>query len=214
MCKIASLFLTIIAVGVLVYPVYGAKAPSNTFRFRLIQAATIEEEVERGSYKVGSKSYDMNSTVSKNSGLQVLLGKYGVGYYDFHTEIDQSDTLLSHSLEARFYEVAYLINTPGKSSLTFGGGLPLSGKGTISYPYNNSDLVSEKVIGYSLFAQFGLEYTLPVNLSFTGMEFAEVLLGYRQHYLEYSDYQAGSTKLSKSQLIDSAQFQFGLGFVF
>ena len=216
MHKIIALFLTTLAASFFATSIYGAekKASGNALRFRLIQAANIGNGVELESYKVGEKTYEMNSTVSKNGGLLVLLGKYGVGYYDFQTKIDQSDDLLTHSLEAKFYEVAYLINTPGNSSLAFGGGLPFSGKGRISYPYNNSDLVSEEVMGYSWFAQVGLEYTLPVNLSFTGMDFAEVLLGYRQHYLEYSDYQSGSTKLSKPQLINSSQYQFGLGFVF
>ena len=194
----------------------GGAAPGggSDWRFRFIQAANLGSGVEQGSYKVGNKSYEMKSDPSKNSGLMVVVGSWGLGYYDFQTDIDQTDALLTHKLEATFYEIGYLMQTAGNSSLTFGGGYPLSAKGTISYSYNNADLVSEEVIGYSWFAQLGLEYTLPVNLSFTGMDFAEVILGFRQGYLEYSNYQGGSVKIGKAQLINSSQFQFGLGFVF
>jgi hypothetical protein len=191
-----------------------AISDGSEWRFRLIQGANFGDGVELGSYKVGSKSYEMRSNPNKNSGLMLVVGSWGLGYYDFQTEINQTDALLTHKLDARFYEIGYLIQTAGNPSLTVGGGYPFSGKGTISYPYSISDLVSEEVVGYSWFAQLGLEYTLPVNLAFTGLEFAEVLLGFRQNYLEYSSYQSASVKIGKPQPISSSQFQFGLGFVF
>ncbi len=193
----------------------GGAAPGggSDWRFRLIQGANLGSGVEQGSYKVGSKYYEMNSSPGKNSGLMVVVGSWGLGYYDFQTEINQTDALLTHKLRAKFYEVAFLLSTPGNSSLTFGGGYAASGKGTTSNP-NSADLVTEEVTGYSLFAQFGLEYDLPVNLAFTGMDFAEVILGYRQGYLEYSNHQGGGVSIGKPQLINSSQFQFGLGFVF
>jgi len=204
----------LIALSILIFISTIPQSASANWRFRLIQAANLGEGAEVETYKVGSKSYEMNSSPSKNMGLMVVVGNLGLGYYDFQTEINQTDASLKHELKATVYELAFLLPTPGNSSLTFGGGLPLSGKGTISHPNNSTDLESEEVSGYSWFALFGLEYTLPVNLSFLGLEFAEVVLGYRGQSFEYSNYQSGSVKLSKPQTINSSQYQFGLGLVF
>ena len=61
--------------------------------------------------------------------------------------------------------------------MTFGAGLVSKGKGVISN--QSSELTSDTVNGRSWFGVFSLEYELPVNLGFIGLEFTEILFGYR-----------------------------------
>ena len=75
-----------------------------------------------------------------------------------------------------------------------------------------SELTSDTVAGTS-----GLEfaeYELPINLDFIGLEFTEILFGYRNNQLEYSTFQNSSSILRNKLKIKSIQYQFGVGFVF
>jgi len=39
----------------------------------------------------------------------VVVGNLGLGYYDFQTEINQTDASLKHELKATVYELAFLL---------------------------------------------------------------------------------------------------------
>ena len=68
--------------------------------------------------------------------------------------------------------------------------------------------------GTSFLGFFGLECTLPLNLDFIGLDFTEILLGYKKNLMTYQSYMAGDTTLSSSLKVISIQYLFGIGLVF
>ena len=209
----------ILLMGLLLFQHFNAKA-ENIWRYRFFQAANLTGNVEQSTYKQGNDEYEMDTGVSKNNGLMVIRNDLGLGYHTFSTEIDDSKGKTGaveptvYKLDAKFYEIAYLTETASNSSITLGAGIATEGSGEIKYIYASDSLKSNDVTGFTGFIQIGLEYSLPVNLGFLNMKFSEFMLGYRTTYLEYKNYSNGSTKLSKSQMVNSSYFDFGLGFVF
>ena len=101
---------------------------------------------------------------------------------------------------------------PGNTSFTLGQGICSNGEGIV---FNgNSELIGKKVSGTAFFATFGLEYVLPLNLDFIGLNFTEILFGYRENKLEYKEFKNYSTSISSNLKFKSVQYQFGVGFVF
>ena len=66
----------------------------------------------------------------------------------------------------------------------------------------------------SWFGIFAIEYELPLNLDFIGLEFTEVLFGYRENQIEYSNFQNSSSVMRNKLKIKTIHYQFGVGFVF
>ena len=52
-----------------------------------------------------------------------------------------------------------------------------------------------------------------LNLGFIGLEFTEVLFGYRQNNLKYKEFKNESASVTGSLNIQSVQYQFGIGLV-
>ena len=72
------------------------------------------------------------------------------------------------------------------------------------------ELTSDKVTGTSWFGIFALEYELPINLDFIGLEFTEILFGYRSNQLEYSTFQNSSSILRNKLKIKSIHISLEL----
>ena len=109
-------------------------------------------------------------------------------------------------------DVALVLDGPGNTSFTFGQGLISEGEGSVSD--GSSELIGKTVNGTAFFVAFGLEYVLPLNLDFIGLNFTEILLGYRENKLEYKDFKNNSSSISSNLKFKSVQYQFGVGLVF
>ena len=75
-------------------------------------------------------------------------------------------------------------------------------------------MISKTVNGTAFFVAFGLEYFLPINFDFIGLDFTEILLGFRENKLEYKDFKNNSSSISSNLKFKSVQYQFGVGLVF
>ena len=78
----------------------------------------------------------------------------------------------------------------------------------------NEKVTSSTATGSSWFVLFRLEYKLPLNLDFIGLDFTEILVGYRENLIELSNYHYESTTLSETDKFVTKQTIFGIGLVF
>ena len=62
--------------------------------------------------------------------------------------------------------------------------------------------------------QLRLNSLFQMNLDFIGLEFTEVLFGYRENQIEYSNFQNSSSVMRNKLKIKTIHYQFGVGFVF
>jgi len=180
-------------------------------RIRGIQASPLlSDNAEKGNFKSGSDEIRMQTPPSKYQSAMISYGIFGVGTTSMTTNFVYSSK--EYSLTSEWMDGALIFNGPGNTSITLGAGICSKGKGVISSPV--AELTSETVAGTSWFGVFALEYVLPINLEFIGLEFTEILFGYRNNQLEYSGFQNSSSILRKKLKIKSIQYQFGVGFVF
>ena len=182
----------------------------STFRFRALQASPLlSDSSEKGKFKAGNTEIQLETPPGTYKSIMISVDSIGFGTSSITTRFNYAGS--HYSLQSNWLDAAIIIGGPGNTSLTFGGGTTSSGKGTISN--SSSDFTSNSIRGISWFGVLGLEYVLPLNLGFTGLNFTEVLLGYRQNRLDYKEFKNGSV-LDQTLHIDSAQYQFGIGFVF
>ena len=86
------------------------------------------------------------------------------------------------------------------------------GEGTLSY--GGYEFIGTKVSGNSYFALFGFEYILPVNLEIIPLEYAEILLRYRENRMKCEGYQPGEITISTTNKVKTIQYLLGLGLEF
>ena len=180
-------------------------------RIRGIQASPLlSDNAEKGKFKSGTDEIRMQTPPSKYQSAMLSYGIFGVGTTSMTTTFTFSSK--EYSLNSEWTDGALIFNGPGNTSITLGAGICSKGKGVISS--TESELTSDTVTGTSWLGVFALEYELPINLDFIGLEFTEILFGYRSNQLEYSTFQNSSSILRNKLKFQSIQYQFGVGFVF
>ena len=171
-------------------------AAEELWRFRYSVPTSGESEITRGSSKTSVK---LNT--SGHSGNLVIANGIGFGYSTVRT--NGSLEGIDYKFKNHSLDLAYTI---GKDlSFTLGAGRLVYGRGEQSQ--NGTSFVTERSSGEALFMNFGIP--------FIG---GELLLGYRQHNVEYKLFQnriAGkSIIMEDSVILLSNQFNVGFGFIF
>jgi len=185
---------------------------SGTFlRIRGLQASSLMiGPVERGVYKQNHQSYDIETVPSGTSGFMVSYGFLGVGRYSVESKVQSNG--LDHQYNTDWLDLALVFDLVGNTSGTVGVGQLDKGQAEISNQFEK--VTSSTATGSSWFVLFGLEYKLPLNLDFIGLDFTEILVGYRENQIEFSSYQYESTTLSGTDKFVTKQTIFGVGLVF
>ena len=151
------------------------------FRIRGLQASSLMiGSVERGVYKQNNQSYDIETVPSGTSGFMVSYGFLGVGRYSVESKV-QSNSLY-HQYNTDWLDLALVFDLVGNTSGTVGVGQLDKGQAEISNQIEK--VTSSTATGSSWFVLFGLEYKLPLNLDFIGLDFTEILVGYRENQIE------------------------------
>ena len=160
------------------------------FRIRGLQASSLMiGPVERGVYKQNNQSYDIETVPSGTSGFMVRYGFLGIGRYSVESKVQSNG--LYHQYNTDWLDLALVFDLVGNTSGTVGVGQLDTGQAEISN--QNEKVTSSTAKGQSWFVLFGLEYKLPLNLDFIGLDFTEILVGYRENQIEFSSYQHEST---------------------
>ena len=181
------------------------------FRIRGLQASSLMiGPVERGVYKQNNQSYDIETVPSGTSGFMVSYGFLGVGRYSVESKVQSNG--LYHQYNTDWLDLALVFDLVGNTSGTVGMGQLDKGQAEISNQIEK--VTSSTATGSSWFVLFGLEYKLPLNLDFIGLDFTEILVGYRENQIEFSSYQYESTTLSETDKFITKQTIFGVGLVF
>ena len=185
---------------------------SGTFlRIRGLQASSLMiGPVERGDYKQNNQSYDIETVPSGTSGFMVSYGFLGVGRYSVESKVQSNG--LYHQYNTDWLDLALVFDLVGNTSGTVGMGQLDKGQAEISNQIEK--VTSSTATGSSWFVLFGLEYKLPLNLDFIGLDFTEILVGYRENQIEFSSYKYESTTLSETDKFVTKQTIFGVGLVF
>ena len=89
-----------------------------------------------------------------------------------------------------------------------------SGKSEITSSSATSTVTGSNASGSSLFAFFGLNYDLPLDLSFIGLKNTEFLLGYRELSMTYEGFEGSGISIGNKLKIKSVHYLFGVGLVF
>ena len=183
----------------------------SIIRIRGLQVSPLlSDKAEKGKFKSGSEEVPMSTPPSEYQSVMISYGIFAVGSSSITTKFTFSNK--DYSLTSNWMDGALIFNGPGKTSITLGTGISTKGEGLIS---NQSGiLTSDTVTGVSLFGIFAIEYELPLNLDFIGLEFTEVLFGYRENQIEYSNFQNSSSVMRNKLKIKTIHYQFGVGFVF
>jgi len=170
----------------------------------------LSESTEKGSYQVSSEKTKMGISFKKSQGWMISYKNIGIGNTVLNNTFSYDDAL--YQLESNSQDAALIFNGPGNTSFTLGSGIITSGKGSIVR--YDKEFTSNKVEGRAVFGFFGLEYELPFNLGFIGLEFTEILFGYRENDLGFSNFESGSESLENTLKIKSYHYLFGIGLVF
>lgn len=174
----------------------------SNLRFR-----AYETNGELGKYNEG-KTIGILET--KGKGGMISYGFFGIGSSTLNTTLLVGD--YSHTLISEWNELAFIFEITNTTTLTFGTGETSKGEGKVIY--NNYEYTSSKILGKSWFAILGLEYTLPVTLDIIPFNYIELLLGYRDNKIKYSDYKRGGSTLNNNVKVQTNQYLFGFGVVF
>ena len=175
-------------------------------RIRFMQPSPlIFESAEKGVIKSDSTEIPLNTSLTDSGSFLASYGIFGIGTSFISTSFSYSK--LNYELKSSWWDLAFVLD-----SLTFGYGILNEGEGNISF--DNSVMIGEKVNGEAFFATLGIEYTLPFKIDLLGTKFIEILFGYRENNLEYSDFQHQSFSTKNDLKFKSIQYQFGVGLVF
>ena len=195
---------------------FSALATSSVFAESLIRirglqvSPLLSDKAEKGKFKSGSEEVSMSTPPSEYQSVLISYGIFAVGSSSITTKFTFSNK--DYSLKSNWMDGALIFNGPGKTSITLGTGISTKGEGLISN--QSGSLTSDTVTGVSWFGIFAIEYELPLNLDFIGLEFTEVLFGYRENQIEYSNFQNSSSVMRNKLKIKTIHYQFGVGFVF
>ena len=165
-------------------------------RFRYLIPILSESEISINS----SKSQAKLSTFGNKCNL-IFFNGMGFGYNTIRKKGNIDSTFYkfkNHSLD-----LSYTIG--GTLSFTFGIGQLIFGRGELTK--NGNNFITENSSGESLFFDIGIPFII-----------GELIIGYRQNFSEYSNYQ---TKLNGESIVlldpiklYSSQIEAGIGFLF
>ena len=166
------------------------------WRLRYSVPTSAESEITRGSSKASEK---LNT--SGHSGNMVFANGIGFGYSTVRTNGSLGG--IDYKFKNHSLDLAYTIGND--LSYTLGAGRLVYGRGEQSM--SGTSYVTESSSGEALFMNFGIP--------FLGGEF---LLGYRQHNIEYKNFQSqisGQTVMLEDTVkLLSSQVNAGFGFLF
>jgi len=171
-------------------------AKEDVWRLRYFLPYSGETEITRNSNKSKVKLKTFG-----NSGNIILANGVGIGY---NTLLKNGNIegihykFKNHSLDLSF--------TIGDSlCFSFGAGHLIYGRGELTY--NGNNFVTEKSKGESFFFDLGFPFI-----------FGEVIIGYRQNFTEYNNFQAQTSEksfvLEDSVKLFSSQVNAGIGLLF
>ena len=171
-------------------------ANEDVWRLRYLLPSSGETETTRNSNKSKVKLKTFG-----HSGNLVLGNGVGIGYNTLRKNGKIEGVhykFKNHSLDLSY--------TIGSSlSFTFGAGRLIYGRGELTY--NGNNFVTEKSTGESFFFDLGVPFL-----------FGEFIIGYRQNFTEYNNFQTqiseGSIFLEDSVKLFSSQVNAGIGFLF
>ena len=89
-----------------------------------------------------------------------------------------------------------------------------SGKAEITSSSTSSTVTGSKASGSSVFVFLGLNYDLPLDLSFIGLKNTEFLLGYRELSMTYEGFEGSGISIGNKLKLKSVHYLFGVGLVF
>ena len=173
------------------------KAEAEEFwRFRYLIPTSTETEISTNSNKSKTKL----STLGQRGNL-IFFNGMGIGYSTFSKKGSIDNIyykFLNHSLD-----LSYTIGDT--FSFTFGIGQLVYGKGELNK--NEKNFITENSSGELLFFDIGLPFII-----------GELVIGYRQFFSEYNNYQTKvnneSIVLSDSVKLYSSQIDAGVGILF
>ena len=135
------------------------------FRIRSYQPSPLaSDEIEKKKIKSGSQEIPISSSPSKSQGWMVSYGLLGLGTSKH--SIDFSFENAAFNLESQFQDLALIFGGLGTTTFSIGTGSMSSGKAEITSSSAGSTVTGSNASGSSLFAFFGLNYELPLDLSF------------------------------------------------
>ena len=183
------------------------------FRIRSYQPSPLAtDEIEKKKIKSGNQEIPISSSPSKSQGWMVSYGLLGLGTSKH--SIDFSFENAAFNLESQFQDLALIFGGLGTTTFSIGAGSLTSGKSEITSSSASSTVTGSNASGSSLFAFFGLNYDLPLDLSFIGLKNTEFLLGYREINMTYEGFEGSGISIGNKLKIKSVHYLFGVGLVF
>ena len=173
---------------------------------------TTDGGIEKKKIKSGSKEITISSNPGKSQGWMVSYGLLGLGTSK-HL-IDFSFENAAINLESQFQDVALIFGGLGNTTVSLGTGSMSSGKSEIISSSTSSTVAGSKASGSSVFAFFGLNYDLPLDLGFIGLKNTEFLLGYRELSMTYEGFEGSGISIGNKLKLKSVHYLFGIGLVF
>ena len=183
------------------------------FRIRSYQPSPLATDgIEKKKIKSGNQEIPISSNPSKSQGWMVSYGLLGLGISSH--SIDFSFENADFNLESQFQDLALIFGGVGTTTFSIGAGSLTSGKSEITSSSASSTVTGSNASGSSLFAFFGLNYDLPLDLSFIGLKNTEFLLGYREISMTYEGFEGSGISIGNKLKIKSVHYLFGVGLVF
>ena len=177
-------------------PSYLIASTEDVWRLRYLLPSSGETEIYRNSYKSKVKLKTFG-----HSGNLILANGFGIGYNTLRKNGNIEG--IHYKFKNHSFDLSYTIGSA--INITFGGGRLIYGRGELTY--NGNNFVTEKSTGESFFFDLGVPFLV-----------GEFIIGYRQNFSEYNNFQAqtveGSTVLEDSVKLFSSQINAGIGFLF
>ena len=205
-----KLFLAIFAIVLISVSVLHAE---SIIRIRSYQPSPLaSDSIEKKKIKTGSQEIPISSVPSKSQGWMVSYGFLGVGTSQYLANIEFENALIN--LESTWQDASFIFGGLGTTTFTIGAGSMSSGEGTITSSSTSSVVTGSKASGTSVFAFFGLNYDLPLDLSFIGLKNTEFLVGYRELNMTYEGFEGSGISIGNKLKLKSIHNLFGVGLVF
>jgi len=180
----------------LFFPLSLTASTEDVWRLRYFFPSSGETEISRNSYnsKVKLKTFG-------HSGNLILANGFGIGYNTLRKNGNIEG--IHYKFKNHSLDLSYTIGSA--ISFTFGAGRLIDGRGELTY--NGNNYVTEKSTGESFFFDLGIPFLV-----------GEFIIGYRQNFSEYNNFQAQTGEESKvledSVNLFSSQVNAGIGFLF
>ena len=184
------------------------------FRIRSYQPSPLATDggIEKKKIKSGNQEIPISSNPSKSQGWMVSYGLLGLGISSH--SIDFSFENADFNLESQFQDLALIFGGLGTTTFSIGTGSMSSGKAEITSSSTSSTVTGSKASGSSVFVFLGLNYDLPLDLSFIGLKNTEFLLGYRELSMTYEGFEGSGISIGNKLKLKSVHYLFGVGLVF